>query len=76
MRAFGLGVWCIYLVAHNITRRGEASRSVNEDLVTELTELERRIAVDEYTITLARGAAGNDANRVSLEQDLRRRVAT
>jgi hypothetical protein len=48
---------------------------VNEDLVTELTELERRIAADEYTITLARAAAGNDANRVSLEEDLRRRIA-
>ena len=55
--------------------QGEASRFVDEHLVTELIALERRIAADEYTITLARAADGADANKASLVEDLRRRIA-
>jgi hypothetical protein len=48
---------------------------VDEHLVTELIELERRIAADEFTITLARSAGGADANKVTLVEDLQRRIA-
>ena len=47
---------------------------MDERLVTELIELERRIAADEYTLTLARAAGGTDANKATLEDDLRRRI--
>lgn len=48
---------------------------MDEDLVSELIELERRITADEYTITLARAAGGNNANKVTLEEDLKHRIA-
>jgi hypothetical protein len=48
---------------------------VDEVLVAELIELERRIAADEYKITLARAAGGNNPNKVTLEEDLKRRIA-
>ena len=47
---------------------------MNEDLVTELIALGRRIAADEYMITLTRAADGNEADKVSLEADLKRRI--
>ena len=48
---------------------------MDEHLVTELIKLERRIAADEYKITLARAVGGKSANRVTLEEDLKRRIA-
>jgi hypothetical protein len=48
---------------------------VGKELDTELIDLERRIAADEYTITLARAAGGNNRNTVTLEEDLKRRIA-
>lgn len=48
---------------------------MGKDLDTELIDLERRIAADEYTITLARAAGGNNPNTVTLEEDLKRRIA-
>ena len=53
---------------------GKASRSVDDDLAIELNKLQRRIAADEYKITLARAAGGNNANKMTLEEDLKRRI--
>jgi hypothetical protein len=68
--------WRIYsTVTETAVVAGRASRSVDEDFVTELITLERRIAADEYTIALARAAGGNRANKVTIEEDLKRRTA-
>ncbi len=47
---------------------------MDDDLATELIRLERRIAADEYKITLARAAGGNNASKMTLEEDLKRRI--
>ena len=48
---------------------------MDEHLVTELIALERRIAADEYMLALVRAAGGTDANKATLEADLKRRIA-
>ncbi len=48
---------------------------MDENLVTELIELQRRIAADEYMITLAQAIDGSDTNKATLVEDLERRIA-